>query len=91
MAGSVTRDAIAAEILRATGARGRGKTVCPSEVARALAPEAWRPLLGSVRRVAAELALEGKVAITRKGKEIPPAEMHGVVRLGLPTEESPSE
>ena len=84
MASAVTREEIAAEMLRLVRLRGAGKSICPSEVARSLAPDGWRPLLSAVRQVAAELALTGDLAILRKGKIVPPAEMRGVIRLGQP-------
>ena len=67
-------------------ARGAGKTICPSEVARALMPEGdgWRSLLSRVRSTAAGLSDAGEIAIYRKGKPIDPAAMRGVIRLGLP-------
>jgi hypothetical protein len=71
---------ITAAILRLTTARGHDKSICPSEVARALAAE-WRPLLGSVRRAAMLLAESGQIDILRKGQAIPPADMRGVIRL----------
>lgn len=80
----MTQAEIAAEILRQTAARGAGKSICPSEVARALAPDAWRPLLGPVREAAAALAAQGRVLILRKGRPVPPAELRGVVRLAAP-------
>ena len=76
--------AIAAAILRQTAERGAGKSICPSEVARALAPgeeAAWRPLLGRVRATAVRLAGEGRIEILRKGKPVPPAGVKGVIRL----------
>ena len=72
---------IAAEILRQTEARGVGKSICPSEVARALAPEDWRPLMTPVRQAAAALSEAGQVVILRKGKPVPAADMRGVIRL----------
>ncbi len=84
MAGSVTAAAIEAEIERLVAQRGPGRTICPSEAARSLAPEAWRPLLGPVREAAARLALAGRVGVFRKGKPVAPDEMRGVLRLGLP-------
>ena len=72
---------IAAEILRQTEARGTGKSICPSEVARALAPDDWRPLLAPVRRAAAALSDAGQVLILRHGKPVPASEMRGVIRL----------
>ena len=79
-----TGDAIREEILRQTAARGPDRSICPSEVARALAggeEGPWRPLMGPVRRAAAELARAGRVEILRKGKPVPPEAMRGVVRL----------
>lgn len=76
--------AIADEILRQTTSRGPGKSICPSEVARALAPgeEAWRRLMGPVRAAALRLAREGQVEVLRKGKPVDPAaELRGVIRL----------
>jgi hypothetical protein len=38
-------------------------------------------LLGAVRKVAADLARQGKIEILRKGKPINPDDMRGVIRL----------
>src|SRR5215207_1100186 len=58
-------DAIRDEILRQTAARGPGRSICPSEVARALAGGGedgpWRSLMGPVRRAAFGLARAGHV------------------------------
>ena len=75
-----SRQTIADEILRQTTARGADRSICPSEVARALDPD-WRRLMAPVRRAAADLADAGRIDILRKGKPIPPQEMHGVIRL----------
>lgn len=67
--------------------RGPGKTVCPSEVARALAgdhPDAWGPLMQPVRRVAVALTKQGRVVILRKGRPVDPDDFRGVYRLSLP-------
>ncbi len=77
-----SRQTIADEILRQTTARGADRSICPSEVARALDPD-WRRLMTPVRRAAAELADAGRIDILRKGKPIPPQDMHGVIRLRL--------
>ncbi len=74
-------ETIAAEILRLTGARGPDRSICPSEVARALAPEAWRPLLGQVRTEAIRLAEAGQIDILRKGRPVPVEAVRGVIRL----------
>jgi len=79
---------IAAEILRLTGARGVEKSICPSEVARALVSDdaaAWQRFMGPVRRVAVGLAKDGRIDILRKGRPIAvpddPAALKGVIRL----------
>ncbi len=75
---------ISAEILRQTGESGPARSICPSDVARALAPENWRPLMTPIRQAAAALAGEGRLRILRKGKPVPPEEMRGVIRLSAP-------
>jgi hypothetical protein len=84
-------EAIEQEILRQAAARGAGKSICPSEVARALAPEneAWRRLMSQVRAAAIRLAREGRVEVLRKGKPVDPnAEIRGVIRLRIAGEEA---
>jgi hypothetical protein len=76
--------AIRDEILRQTAHRGPQRSICPSEVARALAggeDGPWRPLMTPVRRAAAVLARDGRIEILRKGKPVDPEAMRGVVRL----------
>jgi Protein of unknown function (DUF3253) len=78
--------AIAAEILRQLGQRAAVSSICPSEVARALAPgdeAAWRALMPQVREVAAHLRDEGRVRITRGGADLAaPDDLHrGAIRL----------
>ena len=71
-------------ILALTAARGPDKSICPSEVARAVSPEGggtWQSLLGPVRKSAVQLALAGRIDILRKGQPIDPRSMKGVIRL----------
>jgi hypothetical protein len=75
---------IEAEILRQVELRGGGKSICPSEVARALRPDDWRPLMKPVRAAAVRLAVDGRLEITKKGKPVDPRDFKGVVRLRRP-------
>ncbi len=63
--------------------RDPGKTICPSEAARALAPEDWRPLMPVVREAAAQLADAGRVQVTQQGQVVDGRTVHGPVRVGL--------
>lgn len=64
--------------------RGTGRSFCPSEAARALAPEDWRGLMPEVRRVAADLQRAGRLQATQKGRPVDPDTARGPIRLGLP-------
>jgi hypothetical protein len=80
------RAAIAAEILRQVAERGAEKSICPSEVARALAldEDSWRRLMGAVREAAIVLAREGRIEVLRKGKPVDAGqEVRGVIRLRI--------
>ena len=74
---------VADAILTLAHERGAGRTLCPSEVARRLS-EDWRPLMDEVRRVAAGLAEDGRIRVTRKGCEVEARTARGPIRLGLP-------
>ncbi|MBK1664581.1 hypothetical protein CKO38_08730 [Rhodospirillum rubrum] len=73
-------------ILELCRAKGGGKTLCPTDIAKALAREGedWHPCLAPVRREAFALAKAGEIGVFRKGKPIDPGAAHGVIRLGLP-------
>ena len=82
----VTTDAIAQTIMQRLDERATDASICPSEVARALAPDNWRPLMPQVRAVAAELAKAGTLRITQGSVEIAPetvirGELRGPLRL----------
>lgn len=67
-------------LLRLAAGRKDGATFCPSEAARQLSRD-WRPLMPSVREVAAELVNEGLLACTQKGISADPLTAHGPIRL----------
>lgn len=67
-------------------ARGPGRTICPSEVARSLAGDAdFRPLMPHVREAAATLAERGELAVTQRGEPVDARCAKGPIRLGLPS------
>lgn len=70
-----------AAILHLLAARGPGKTICPSEAARAVSPDNWRELMEPARRAARRLAQRGSIVITQAGKEIDAGNSLGPVRL----------
>jgi hypothetical protein len=61
-----------------------GKSVDPSQIAKALQPERWQRMLGQVRSEAVGLARQGRLVITRHGKPADPDSFKGVYRLRLP-------
>jgi|JI6StandDraft_1071083.scaffolds.fasta_scaffold03815_6 hypothetical protein len=80
-------------ILSLIEARGAEKTICPSEVARHLAPHDWRALMPAVRAEAEALRLEGRIRITQGGVEVEPLKVKGPIRLGIwikPTQPEPT-
>lgn len=78
----MSEPAIREAILALTAARGAAKSICPSEVARSLSTQEWRPLMARIRREAALLAREGRIEILRKGKPVDPeTDIRGVIRL----------
>jgi hypothetical protein len=83
--GTASPEAIRACLEDLVAQRGAGKTVCPSEVARALGgsnPDEWGRLMTPVRRVAVALMKEGRVTILRKGHAVDPDDFKGVYRIG---------
>lgn len=68
--------------------RGAGRTVDPTEIARALGgdkPEGWGPLMQPVRHTAVRLMKEGRLTILRKGRPVDPEDFKGVYRLTVPS------
>jgi hypothetical protein len=57
---------------------------CPSEAARALAPEDWRPLMPRVREVAGRLQRDGRIRATQKGRAVDALAAQGPIRLSRP-------
>ena len=72
-----------------------GRTICPTDAAKAFAmirgedELGWRSHLAEVRRTAVRLALEGRLVIYRKGRIVDPRDFRGVYRLGAPNDDLP--
>lgn len=63
-----------------------GRSICPSEVARALAHDeaAWRALMPFIRAVASDMRDAGEIRITQRGEDVGSEPVRGPVRLALP-------
>ncbi len=74
-----------AKILELLDARGAGKTICPSEAARATAGSDvradWEPLMESARAAARRLVANGRIVITQSGHVVDPSHAQGAIRL----------
>ena len=63
--------------------RDEGKTICPSDAARARDDD-FRPLMDPVRRVARELVARGELEVTQSGRVVDIDTARGAIRLRLP-------
>jgi hypothetical protein len=74
-------------ILELLKERGRDKTICPSEAAKAVggkdARRDWEGLMEPARAAARRLVAEGKIVITQKGRVVDPSTAKGAIRLKL--------
>jgi hypothetical protein len=78
----MVEDAFEQRILSVLDARSPDASICPSEVARATCPSAWRALMPEVRASALALARAGAIEITRRGRVLDPrGEIRGAIRL----------
>lgn len=72
-------------ILALLAERGAGKTICPSEAARAVAGSderaAWEPLMEPVRDAARRLVALGEIDITQGGQVVDASHAKGPIRL----------
>lgn len=67
--------------------RGRDKTICPSEAARAVAGTddrgVWEPLMEPARMAARRLVASGRIDITQQGHTVDASTAKGPIRLRL--------
>ncbi len=79
----LTPAAIEAKIVELLARRAPGRTICPSEAARALA-EDWRPLMQPVRDTAAAMVDDGRLEVTQQGEVVDGRAARGPIRLRRP-------
>lgn len=78
------KDMSPTDAIRTLLARRRsGASICPSEAARLIDSEDWRPLMPMVRAAAAALADEGEIVVTQKNTVVDIQTARGPVRLRL--------
>ncbi len=72
---------LVASIRELLAAREAGKTICPSEAARAVGGDDWRDLMQPARDAARELVDRGEVEVTQKGVVVDVTSARGPVRI----------
>jgi hypothetical protein len=79
--------ALEAAIVELLAERGRDKTICPSEAAKAVGGTAarrdWEGLMEPARAAARRLVSAGKIVITQSGRVVDPSTAKGAIRLKL--------
>jgi hypothetical protein len=78
------RSRIETAVLDLLNARSAEATICPSDVARALVPDDWRPWMEPVREAGRRLAAAGLLEWTQQGRPVDPATARGPVRFRRP-------
>lgn len=73
--------ALTSKIRELLSARSADSSICPSDVARAMKPDDWRPLMDPVREAAAALVDAGEVEITQKGEVVDLGTVRGPIRI----------
>jgi hypothetical protein len=68
-------------ILDLLAERDAGKTICPSEAARAVGGDDWRDLMPTAREAAARLAGRGEIEVTQRGEPVDALTARGPIRL----------
>jgi hypothetical protein len=58
-----------------------GATVCPSQAARAVSTDDWRPLMDGARSAARRLVASGEAEITQGGQVVDPSTARGPIRV----------
>lgn len=72
---------LSAKIRELLSARSPTSSICASDVARAIAPDNWRPLMEPVREAACQMVADGEVQITQGGEVVDPKSARGPIRI----------
>ena len=81
-AGSIDRAAAERAILDLLARRDPGKTICPSDAARALrGDDGFRPIMPVVRDAARALVAAGRIEVTQRGQPVDLDTARGAIRL----------
>jgi len=78
---SPTDAALERAVLDLLDQRAVDATICPSEAARAVGGEQWRPLMEPARSAARRLVADGTVEITQGGHVVDPSTAKGPIRI----------
>jgi hypothetical protein len=70
-----------AAIRELLASRAASSTICPSDAARAVRPDDWRPLMEPARAAARRLVAAGEVDITQGGHVVDPSTAKGPIRI----------
>lgn len=76
--------ALEQSLLALLQSRAQGATACPSEAARAVGGEQWRPLMEPARAAARRLVARGEMEITQGGRVVDPSTAKGPIRVRRP-------
>jgi Protein of unknown function (DUF3253) len=83
--GATDDAALEEAIFKLLAQRQSGTSICPSDAARAVYPDAaqWRAAMPRVRALAAQLADAGHLVVTQRGVKVDIRTAVGPIRLGL--------
>ena len=70
-----------AAMLELLKSRPKSSSLCPSEAARAVNSENWRPLMEQARMAARRLVAAGRAEITQGGRVVDPSTAKGPIRV----------
>ncbi|MDJ0961172.1 MAG: DUF2256 and DUF3253 domain-containing protein [Acidimicrobiia bacterium] len=73
--------ALERSIIELLAERPRGASICPSEAARRVGADDWRPLMERTRRAARRLVADGRVVVMQHGRIVDASDARGPIRI----------